>query len=1157
MFRSLAQALFCLTLVFSSASVSFAQATGNIRGTVTDPNGATVAGATIEAVNDKTGDKRVTTTSDDGTFTINSVPVGVYTITANAAGFAAATAKEVEISVSFTTDVPLSLPIEGATASVVVTTGDVQTQLNTTDQQLSTLIDNRKIIELPLLSRDPNSLLLLAPGTVASTSRLGGVTVNGQRERNNNFLVDGIDNNDTDVPGIPGGIATPNIDATEEFRVITNNFNAEYGRNTGAVINIGTKRGTNEFHGNAYIYYRSDRFSARNFFDQSGEADPLQRRQFGGSIGGPIKKDRTFFFFNYERDDFDQGLQVTQVVPTARARQGLFDFGGAIGTIDARTTGANNAFGLPINQAFVNLLNQTFPLPNTNGDGPLPGIFEFYRFSTQTNDLQDQISTRIDHRFSDNHSLMGSFNLFDGTFEFCCETFPNANDAILAPQRTYRLSLSLASTLSSTLVNEFRFGGNRARLTFAGPGDAGVSASRGEAVLAALAANNVPRNNSFGGVNGGLVNFTIAGIGGFAFFDTQFRTTGTTVIGDSMSWVRGRHSYKFGTELRFVYSNGASNFFRQETLNYNFPTTFAFPILLNNAGNNLSLSGNFGTVQNFASYLYGLVASQSQSQFFNRDGQRTDSDYRGYRQREIDFFFQDTWKVRPNLTVNYGVRYEYKGVPFEVNGQMSNLVAFDPSAEAPAGGFRFELVGKNSGGSSNLYLNDYNNFAPRVGFAYSPDFQDGWLAKLTGGPGNTSIRGGYGVFYDRVFGNLFSNSSANPPFQRDFFEFSGDFVENLPTIPTQVASPVANDGDFLFPVLFPLPGNNPYQEKFATPYTQSWNFGFQRQFAETMLIEADYVGSKGTNLLRVVDGNLTSVDRVNRITGQNNPIDPFDPVGNYFNGSLNTAFFQSAMNLAIGHSTYHAGQFRITKTFRNQRFGNGSFQGAYTLSHSIDNAPDPIDAQNGERSFPRDSSGFVGGLGAERGDSGFDVRHRFVGNMTYELPFRSQNRWIDGAIGDWVISGIWQWQSGSPFSVFGFTDSAGTSLSQRADFLGGNIDQRSSGQRTQTGPDASLFATPCPTGDPNCNAVANRGRQGSSGRNAFVGPNFNNVDFTVAKRFPFGEDRFRFTIRADFFNLFNRVNFGKPVNTISSANFGHSIDTFRSRVIQFVGRFDF
>lgn len=1157
MFRSLAQALFCLTFVFSSASVSFAQATGNIRGTVTDPNGATVAGATIEAVNDKTGDKRVTTTSDDGTFTINSVPVGVYTITANAAGFAAATAKEVEISVSFTTDVPLSLPIEGATASVVVTTGDVQTQLNTTDQQLSTLIDNRKIIELPLLSRDPNSLLLLAPGTVASTSRLGGVTVNGQRERNNNFLVDGIDNNDTDVPGIPGGIATPNIDATEEFRVITNNFNAEYGRNTGAVINIGTKRGTNEFHGNAYIYYRSDRFSARNFFDQSGEADPLQRRQFGGSIGGPIKKDRTFFFFNYERDDFDQGLQVTQVVPTARARQGLFDFGGAIGTIDARTTGANNAFGLPINQAFVNLLNQTFPLPNTNGDGPLPGIFEFYRFSTQTNDLQDQISTRIDHRFSDNHSLMGSFNLFDGTFEFCCETFPNANDAILAPQRTYRLSLSLASTLSSTLVNEFRFGGNRARLTFAGPGDAGVSASRGEAVLAALAANNVPRNNSFGGVNGGLVNFTIAGIGGFAFFDTQFRTTGTTVIGDSMSWVRGRHSYKFGTELRFVYSNGASNFFRQETLNYNFPTTFAFPILLNNAGNNLSLSGNFGTVQNFASYLYGLVASQSQSQFFNRDGQRTDSDYRGYRQREIDFFFQDTWKVRPNLTVNYGVRYEYKGVPFEVNGQMSNLVAFDPSAEAPAGGFRFELVGKNSGGSSNLYLNDYNNFAPRVGFAYSPDFQDGWLAKLTGGPGNTSIRGGYGVFYDRVFGNLFSNSSANPPFQRDFFEFSGDFVENLPTIPTQVASPVANDGDFLFPVLFPLPGNNPYQEKFATPYTQSWNFGFQRQFAETMLIEADYVGSKGTNLLRVVDGNLTSVDRVNRITGQNNPIDPFDPVGNYFNGSLNTAFFQSAMNLAIGHSTYHAGQFRITKTFRNQRFGNGSFQGAYTLSHSIDNAPDPIDAQNGERSFPRDSSGFVGGLGAERGDSGFDVRHRFVGNMTYELPFRSQNRWIDGAIGDWVISGIWQWQSGSPFSVFGFTDSAGTSLSQRADFLGGNIDQRSSGQRTQTGPDASLFATPCPTGDPNCNAVANRGRQGSSGRNAFVGPNFNNVDFTVAKRFPFGEDRFRFTIRADFFNLFNRVNFGKPVNTISSANFGHSIDTFRSRVIQFVGRFDF
>ncbi|HEY7786161.1 MAG TPA: TonB-dependent receptor [Pyrinomonadaceae bacterium] len=1167
MFTRLAQGVLGLTLLIGATSVCLAQATGNIRGVVADSAGATVAGAAVEALNTNTGEKRTTTTTDDGSYSILNIPIGVYSVTATASGFAPSTVQAVNVSVSFTTEVPISLAVGEATANVVVTAGDVQTQVNTTDQQLSTLIDNRKIIELPLLSRDPNSLLLLAPGTTSSSSRLGGVTVNGQRERNNNFLVDGIDNNDTDVPGIPGGIATPNIDATQEFRVITNNFNAEFGRNTGAVINIATKNGTNEFHGNAYIYYRSDRFAARNFFDQSGAADPLQRRQFGGSIGGPIKRDKTFFFFNYERDDFDQGIQVTRTVPTARARQGLFDFGGSIGTIDARGTGANNALGLPITPQLADLVNQQFPLPNTNGDGPLPGVFEFFRFSSQTNDLQDQFATRVDHRFNDKHNLTGSFNLFDGTFEFCCEEFPGSNDAIIAPQRTYRLSLNLVSTLSPNLVNELRFGGNRAQLTFAGPGDNGVSDARGQAVLSTLSALGVPRNNAFGGPNGSLVNFTIGGIGGFGFFDTQFRTTGTTVLGDSVSWVRNNHSFKFGGEARWVYSNGASNFFRQESLSFNFPTTFGFPLLFTNDPENfdadpnndifLSLGGNQGAVQNFASYLYGLVASQSQSQFFNKDGVRTDADYRGYRQREIDFFFQDTWKVRPNLSLNFGLRYEYKGVPFEVNGQMSNLVAHDPSGPTPAGGFRFELVGKNSGGSSNLYLNDYNNFAPRVGFAYSPDYNEGFLAKLTGGPGMTSIRGGYGVFYDRVFGNLFSNSSANPPFQRDFQQFVGDFVDLIPTIPTQVASPVANDDDFLFPVLFPLPGNNPYQDKFATPYTQSWNLGVQRQFGGDMLIEADYVGTKGTNLLLVVDGQLTSVQRANLINGTNNPIDPFDPTGNFFNGVLSTAFFQTATNVALGHSTYHAGQFRLTKNFTNTRFGTGQFQAAYTLSHSIDNAADPIDAQNGERSFPRDSSGFNGGLRAERGNSGFDVRHRFVGNFTYELPFRSDRKWLNAAIGNWLMSGIWQWQSGSPFSVFGFTDSAGTALGQRADFLGGNLDARSSGERTQTGPDASLFATPCPTGDPDCEALAFVGRQGSTGRNAFYGPDFNNVDFTLAKRFPFNENRFRFTVRADFFNLFNRVNFDKPVNTIASSNFGHSTAAFRGRVIQFVGRFDF
>jgi hypothetical protein len=1150
----------CLALI--ATSLTFAQtAKGNIQGTIHDPNGAVVVGATVEATNNATHEKRTTTTNEDGLYTLTNLDAGVYTVTINAPGFANATVKEVTVSVSFTSTQDVQMAPAGAQEVVTVSTSDTQTAVNTTDQQLSTLITQQKILDLPLLSRDPNALLLLAPGTTASTSRLGGVTVNGQRERNNNFLVDGIDNNDTSVPGIPGGVSTPNIDATQEFRVITNNFNAEFGRNTGGIINVATRSGGNEFHGAGYIYYRSDKFAARDFFDSTGKPNPLQRRQYGGSIGGPIKKDRTFFFFNAERDIFDQGITVTQTVPTAAARQGIFNLSAfGLGTINAASA-TNNRFGLPVNQNFVNLLNQLYPLPNTAGEPqPLPGIFENFRFGTQTNDRQHQLSTRIDHKLSDKHQLSGSFAFSDGTFEFCCESFPGANDAIRSPQRTYRLSTNLVSTFSANKINEFRFGGNRLNLIFAGEGDNGVSSARGEAVLTALQRSGGPTNaNPRGGVNGSLVNFGIAGITApHLGFDTQFRTTGTTQFGDSFTWIRGSHNMKFGGETRFVYENGASNFFRAETLNFSFPTTFGTSILRSNAGVNLSRSGQLGTVQNFASFLYGLVATQSQSQFFDKAGTRVDADYRGYRQREWGLFWQDTWKVKSNLSLNYGLRYDFYGVPFEVNGQLSNLIGQDPSGPTPAGGFRFEFVGKNSGGSHKLYENDWNNFGPRVGFAYSPDFKEGWIAKLTGGPGNMSIRGGYGIFYDRVFGNLFSNSSANPPLQRDFFEFVGDTVDAIPRPPAQVTSNIAVDGDFLQPVLFASPGNNQFQSKFAMPNTQSWNLGFQRQFKGNILIEADYVGSHATNLLRALDGNMSSIARVNAVTHAGLTIDPFSGTNNLINGALNNAFFEPSLNVSIGQSIYHAGQFRFTKNFTNREFGQGSIQAAYTWSHSIDNAPDPIDSQVGERSFPRDSSGFAGGLGAERGDSGFDVRHRFVGNMVYELPLRSENKFVNGVIGNWTVSGIWQWQSGNPFSVFGFTDSAGTGLGQRADFLGGNLNTRSSGQQTQTGPDASLFDTPCPVDDPTCSGGGTIGRQGNTGRNAFRGPKFNNVDFSLIKRFPFGgEGRYRFTVRADFFNLFNHTNFTVPVNTIVSSNFGFSTSAFSPRKVQLVGRFDF
>ena len=699
--------------ILSAAFLCAAQSTGSIKGTVTDPQGALVAGATVEAVNTTTNEKRTARTAENGAYSITNLTVGIYTVTADASGFSTATVQEVRVSVAFTTDVPVALSVGGASANVVVKSGDAQIQLNNTDQQLSTLLDNRKIIDLPLLSRDPSALILLSPGTVQSNSGLGGFSVNGQRERNNNFLVDGIDNNDADVPGIPGGIATPNIDATQEFRVITSNFNAEFGRNTGAVISIATKNGTNDFHGNGYIYYRSDRFNARNFFNVSGKADPQQRRQFGASIGGPIIKDKAFFFFNYEGDRFDQGFTITRTVPTARARLGLFDFGGAIGTIDARAPSVNNPNHFPVRSQMTALLNKLYPLPNT--PGPVPGIFENFRFGSQTNDKSNSIATRVDYRVNEKNSLTGSFNLNKGKFEFCCESFPGVDDSIKSPQKTYLIALNLITTFSPTLINEARIGANRSELFFNGEGDPGVGTSLVDAIKASLISQGAAfPATGFGGTNGREIGIGISGPTGIAPFDTQFRFTGTTVFADSLSMTKGDHSLKFGFEHRRVYTNGASNFGRTENLNFNLPTVFGFPVLTDAGGNDLSLAGNTGTVQNFASFLYGLVAQQSQSQYFNKSGQRTDADYRGFRTRELDLFFQDTWRVKSNLTLNYGMRYEFKGVPFEVNGQLSTLVDQDPSGFTPAGGFVFKLVGKNSGSDQKLYNNDYNNFAPAL-----------------------------------------------------------------------------------------------------------------------------------------------------------------------------------------------------------------------------------------------------------------------------------------------------------------------------------------------------------------------------------------------------------------------------------------------------------
>jgi hypothetical protein len=1169
-------ALFAVFLSLYSLT-SFAQtATGEIRGTVSDPNGAVVPGATVEVTNDQTGVKNETTSNDAGLYVVPQLPVGVYTVTVTQSGFAPASVKSVNVSVAFSSAVNITLNPGGGTETVTVQAGDTVTQVNTTDQQLSTLLDNKKILDLPLLNRDPNGLVLLAPGTIQTNSALGGFSVNGSRERNNNFLVDGVDNNDAEVPGIPGGAATPNIDATQEFRVLTGSFNAESGRNSGAIITVATKNGTNDFHGGAYIYYRSDQFAARDFFDVSGEANPLQQKQFGASIGGPIKKDKAFFFFNYEGLRQSLGSQQSRLVPSASARTGILNIGNLggtdFGTLNINSGSANNIRNLPANAATLALINSIYPLPN--GDigtvpGVVPGVLDTFTFGYTQHNTTDSIATRIDYRFNSKHTLTGSFNYINGQFDVGAETFPGLGDTILTPQRSSVLSLTLVSTLSPSLINEAHFGLNRIKANFFGTGDHGVPTTLFDEINSAYAAQGIPLAAPFGGANGQRIDLVGTGIAPLQGFDSQRRFAGTTSAGDSVTWVKGNHTFKMGGEYRWVYSNSDTNFGRAEQDIFSLPTLTGEPLLLDNGGNPIdpTASTALGALSNYASFYYGLLIEQTQSQYFNTGGLRTNNDLRGFRTREWDLYFQDQWRIRPNLSINLGLRYERQGVPFEVNGQLSTLVNQDPSGVEPAGGFNFQLVGQ---GGQKLYEEDKNNFAPRFGFNWSPGFRTGWLAKLTGGPDNMSIRGGYGIYYDRIFGNLFDNARGNPPFQQDFLLIPGvtdfgDTIDNIPRPPTQTASSVVPSDAEIFPTLFALPGNNQFQSKFVIPYEQKWSLGFQRSLGNQFLLEADYVGGKGTNELRTIDGQMTSVPRVNAVTGSAIAIEPNSLVTNLINGRLNDAFFQVALNLTTGFSTYNALQTRLTKQISNRRFGTGSFQVAYTWSHSIDDATDGLVPQPGERSFPRDSSGFAGGFSsAERGDSGFDIRHRMVANFDYDLPFKFENRYVEAALGNFTLAGIFSIQSGTPYSIFGNTDSQGTGVGGRADFGNGtnnlpspNIDPN---PRVQTGPSATLFANPCPADSTDlltCEGPNLIGRQGTVARNSFRGPAFNSFNLSVIKRFPITE-KMRLRIQADFFNMFNRVNFAIPDNQINNDTFGRSLATVGNpRIIQFAARFEF
>ena len=1152
--------LICLVISIFAVQ-SFAQAgTGSIQGVVTDPSGAVVQDADVKVVSSSTGAERNSRTSSSGVYTVASLSPGTYTVTFSKSGFSNVKLENVQVTTSLTVALNAKLEL-GTTQENVVVTAETTAPIETQDSQISNLVDSERMKALPLITRNPYELVFLSPGTAQSNDALGGVNVNGARERNNNFLLDGVDNNDTSVPGILGGALAANPESTEEFRVITNNFNAEYGRNTGGVIDVVTKSGSNNFHGDVYWFGRYNKIGgARDWFNRPSEGpqDPYVRNQFGYSVGGPIWKNKTFFFFNHELQRFRTARRGLAVVPTQDFKNGVFTFNGFDDNGDPISRLIDLTPGSPDNQAFTAntdffgtgvtqlpadpTMQKVFALyPNPtqlSGDG-YTGTVSFPNSSVQNS---YQLTGKIDHQFTNTEHLgfRYGYNDFKDPNPFADAGLPNNVGAVGSKSLAHGGAANLTSTFSPTLINNATFGWNH---IFAG------FACEGLDVL-----NSPFPVDRFGrGAEFVLNPFNLLACGQGAFLsDGQARTTGTITVADTLTWVKGSHTLKFGGDFRNVGESGDNNFNSRRQIDPRLGTLFG-------GFDSLGIGVSDPALNDAISSYFGLVITDTNAEFFNKSQTRVATDNKNFIQRESSYFVQDSWKVWHNFTLNLGVRYQFNGVPMERNGNLSNLP--DPTAFPVV----FQIVGPGTG--KQLFNNDYSNIEPRLGFSWDP-----WS------DGKTAIRASFGIFHDRVFGNLFGNARGNPPFEQDYSAIVLDTIGNgfgtggfpIP-VPDTVPSAVVPDGSLLAPVIF--------TKNFRNPVTNSWFLGIQRELPGNLVVDLNYVGNESHYVFRVFDANPPDPQRVaalvafcsdpanplgcvpsqvaslNLYSGAENGVLPFNGVAH---NAIGRSTFSAALNRSDGNANYNAFQAKVTK-----RFTRGfQIQGAYTWAHSIDDASDPILAAVGQVNFVRDP------LAPEldRGNSDHDIRHVGVINSIWDLPFGTGRSHLShGVIGrvleGFQLTGITTMQTGRPFDVIGTRDSLRVGRVQRADLIG---DPFSGGGTFIDGSKVFFSNNRAAFANPDFDTLP------TIGRNQFHGLSFVNFDMSVAKKMKIFED-VGIELRLEAYNIFNHPNFNNPGddpagvgNQIGSPQFGQifsqlgrSDGTTGARQLQMGAKFTF
>jgi outer membrane receptor protein involved in Fe transport len=1078
----------CLLLSPSLARAQSADST--LTGTVKDASGAVMPGATITVRNRSTNESRTALSSVDGLYRVTNLPRGTYDVKAELQGFQTVTQTNVLLTVGETVRLDFAMPVGGLNETVSVVSQ--ATLVNTEEGRISNLVDEKRVSELPLNGRNVFQLMELQPGATGNPGNavLGGSAggtsafVNGQRNRANNFLLDGTDNNDQFTAGRVA--VNPNVDMIQEFRVSSNNFSAEFGRNSASVVNVVTKAGTNDFHGTAYEFLRNDALDARTVF--AAKVDPLKFNQFGATNGGPIVRNKTFYFASYEGLRVTRGTTLVRTVETPEFRQlvaqrfpnsianFLFqNFPAPAPTSNIRDTGQPVA-GLATDSAANNPGVTTNPNYAPQGalyrnvlqatpDG-IPDIGSV-NIPVSENIDGDQFSIRGDHDLSASARLLGRF-LWDDRQSDDKQTIPRS-DGFNQPvdEKGRNLTIGYTHVLSNTLVNEARFG----------------YAYRKRGLLA----NNegVPNIN----FDEGVVPFGNLPTNPAFFEQKTFHWV------DTVSWTKGGHGLKFGGEVRHIRDNSD---FAVRRGGYQFLNIHDFAM---DEVSRVTIMGiNPGT---------GLI----------------EPNIRNFRFWETGVFVQDDWKVRSNLTLNLGLRHEWFGRPSEAHDLLTNLI-LGPGSDI------FEQIRTGSVGKVDQVVpDDWNNFAPRLGFSWDP-----W------GNGRVAVRGGYGIGYERLFNNSITNIRFNPP----FYSFA---VANPANVASQARIPIAYgpmnpDGTFRnepititgenhnigvqqgLNIVGNIIGWNPAfgtsQQSLRVPdphtkdaFTHNWFVGVQTELIWNLVVEANYIGNLGRHLGRLVDYNTIR--------------------GDLFDGKLdrlNPGFGGINFRAMLARSEYHGLQLQL-----NKRLSRGfTGQVSYTFGKAMDSGSDvqvggtPVDAR---------------ALDLEWAASDFDVRHRFVMNWLWELPFLKEAGGLTGALlGGWQINGITALQSGFPFNVN--TSAPYPTGDYNGD--GVNNDRPNTPSFGLELPDdsrqayinglfpASAFPRPDVIGD--------------LPRNAYRGPGFASTDLSLFKNFSMPRES-KLQFRVEFFNLFNRVNLRLPNGNLSQGTFGRSTQAFSAREIQF------